>query len=495
MRRVMSLWFPQLPLDRWIRRSDPRIDGPFAITQEIKNVFRVIHATLPAIKAGVHTGQSLPDARAVCPELETEQSNLERESLLLRALWRFSDKLSPKVALDAPDGLYLDITGCAHLFGGEQLMGKHALATFSDQQIVCRIGISDTKRASWALARFSTSEIAIAPVGQTRQAIQDLPIVALGIDSRVGADLRRTGLKTIGDLYGRKSSELARRFGLELTTRLSNVLGHSPDPISPQAMDPVYAARMTLPEPIGKLEDLTEILSRLAESVCSRLQKDLMGARHFDLTVRCVDTGDHFLSVGFARPNNQTGLLLQQYAKPLDDLIIEFGADWFRLAAKSLEPLNPQQWILGGEEAAKAEDFDKLVSTIGNRLGFDRVRRFIPQEYHVPELEFSTVEAATHNPKCWYPSERPRPFRVFTKPERLRTLQAGRPPRKFEWRKRSYQTLSAIGPERLAPPWWAVLDIRERDYWETRLDNGQCLWLMTYPSGDPPEWFVAGRFT
>ncbi len=494
MRRVMSVWFPQLPLDRWIRRADPRVDAAFAITRNIKNALRITHATKPAINAGVHIGQSLSDARAVCSELRTEISDAEREALLLRALWRWSDTLSPQVALDPPDGLYLDITGCAHLFGGEQIMGEHAFAQFSDQQIISRIAISDTKGASWALARFASTDIAIIPHGQTREGIKSLPLAALAIDPKTDISLRRTGLKTIGDLYGRKSSELARRFGLELTSRLSLALGHRPDPISPQAADPIYAARMTLPAPIGRLSDLNEVLSRLAGPVCSRLQKAQTGARRFELTVRCVDTGDHNLSIGFTRPNNQTGPLLQQYAKPLEKLKIEFGADWFRLVAKRLEPVKPRQKILGGEVSAKAEDFDQLMSTLGNRLGFDRVRRFIPQDYHVPELEFSTVEAATQNSGDWSRAHRPRPFRVFEKPERLRTLKAGRPPLAFEWRRQAYNTVSAIGPERLAPPWWLLRDLRQRDYWKTLTDSGQCLWLMTYPGGDPPEWFVAGRF-
>lgn len=494
MRRVMSLWFPQLPLDRWVRRSDPRLDGPFAITQEIKNALRITHATKSALKAGVHAGQSLPDARAVCPELTTEKSDSERENLLLRALWRWSDKLSPWVALDPPDGLYLDITGCAHLFGGEEQMGAHALAQFSDQQIVSHIGISDTKRASWALARFAEGEVAIAAPGQAKEALKHLPLSALGIDPKIETALRRTGLKTIGDLYGRKSSELARRFGLGITTRLSHAVGHSPDPISPQAADPVYAARMTSPESIGRLEDVNEILSRLAASICSRLQHAQIGARRFELTVRCVDNGNHSLIIGFARPNNQVDPLLQQYEKPLETFKIEFGADWFRLVAKNLEPLKPRQRILCGEASAKAEDFDQLISTLGNRLGFDRVRRFVPQDFHVPEQEFSTVEAATQDPADWLPTKRPRPFRVFDRPERLRTLRAGRPPLQFEWRKQSYQTVSAIGPERIAPPWWTAQDLRQRDYWETHTDTGQCLWLMTYPGGEPAEWFVAGRF-
>ena len=495
MRRVMSIWFPQLPLDRWIRRSDPRVHGPFAMTCEIKNALRITHVTQAGLKAGVTVGQNLPDARAICPDLITQISDPERVNLLLCALWRWSDRLSPWAALNAPDGLYLDISGCAHLFGGELEMGVFARTQFTDMNVVSRVGIADTKRAAWALARFSGELISIAKAGQTTAALKELPLAALGIAPQTETDLRRTGLRIIGDLYGRKFSELARRFGLEFTSKLSRALGHAPDPISARAADPVYAARMTVPDPIGLLDDLNLVLSRLANSVCGRLEAAQLGARRFDLTVRCVDKGNQVLSIGFARPCFKPGAVLQQFAKPLDDLRLEFGADWFRLVAKNLEPMKPRQRILGGEAQARAEDFDQLISTLGNRLGFDRVRKFTPQDYHLPELAVSSIEAVRDETPDWHGKKIGRPFRLFQRPERLRTLKAGRPPKKFEWRRAAYKTVTATGPERLAPPWWQNKDIRIRDYWVTHTDRGERLWLMTYPGGNPPEWFVAGRFT
>ena len=121
--RILSIWLPQLPLDRLARHGDPRLSGAFAITAEERNAWRVTHANRAALKAGVKPGQALADARAICPDLLTEPSDTVREELLLRALWRWADCLSPRVSLDPPDGLLLDISGCSHLFGGEREMG------------------------------------------------------------------------------------------------------------------------------------------------------------------------------------------------------------------------------------------------------------------------------------------------------------------------------------------------------------------------------------
>jgi len=154
MKRVLYIWLPQLPLDLRVRQGDPRVEAPFAIIAEIKNAWRLTHISAAARGVGVSTGLSLADARAICPALLTEPTDTRRAAALLRALWRWADHLSPWVGLDAPEGLFLNITGCAHLFGGEVDMAKQTLIRLADMQITARIGIADTKGAAAALACF-----------------------------------------------------------------------------------------------------------------------------------------------------------------------------------------------------------------------------------------------------------------------------------------------------------------------------------------------------
>ena len=494
MRRVLSIWLPQLPLDRRARKGDPRLSAPFAIIADIKNAWRLTHLSTAAIRAGLTPGLSLPDARAICPQLLTEPTDPVREAALLRALWRWADNLSPWVALDPPDGLVLDISGCAHLFGGEAEMANHARVRLSDMLITSRIGIADTKGAAQALARFGGDEVIIAPQGQTKDALAGLPLEGLRLPRKLSSDLRRAGLKTIGQLAEIKSADLARRFGLDLTKALSAALGHAPDPVSPKAADPVYAARMTLPEPIGLKDDLLTVLERLTVSVCRRLEADAKGARRYYLTVRCVDTGDHKLQIGFARPSYEGRAVLQQFEKPLSDLKVEFGADWFRLEAAHIEPIQPFQISLDSHKQAE-DDTAKIISTLGNRLGYDRVRQFMPVQSHLPEREFTYVEAMDRcDPVKWQAAPRQRPLRLFKRPERLVTLEPGRPPKRFQWRKSIFATLSAKGPERLASEWWQSGAGAVRDYWQVQTKDGPRLWLLTYPGAAEPNWYIAGRF-
>lgn len=507
MGRVLSIFLPQLPLDLYIRKGDARTAELFAVITEVKNAWRLRDLSPAARSAGLTPGLSLPDARAICPDLTTAPGDAEREAQFLRVLARWADCLSPKVGCAPPDGLSLDITGCAHLFGGEAAMAAHSRDRLADMMVSARIGIADTKGAAWALARFGEGPVTIAPAGETQTTLQALPVEGLDITGKLAQDMRRAGLKTIGQLYDIKPAELGRRFGLELNNALSAAVGQRPDPVAPQAAVPVYAARMTLPEPIGMQDDLRDVLGRLARAVCKRLTADGSGARRFYLTVRCVDTGDHVMRAGFARPCFTPQAVVQQFAHPLDTLKIEYGADWFRLWAEQVEPLKPQQRRLT-EAAQEADGADsaQIISTLGNRLGFDRVRKFIPMESHLPEREFKTVEAIDVKVLArWQPPPRQRPLRLFPRPEYAEIIEAGRPPKRFRWRKTSYETKSAHGPERLSDEWWQVKAgggsdrfsyplTGTRDYWRVQTAEGPRLWLLTYPACARGEWYVAGRF-
>ena len=492
MPRILSIWLPQLPLDRLVRHGDARLTGAFAVIAEDSNAWRLTHVNDAALKAGVKAGQALADARAICPDLLTEPSDPVREELLLRALWRWADTLSPRVSFDPPDGLLLDISGCAHLFGGEGEMGREALARLKDLQIQAQIGVADTKGAAQALARFGAGEVSVASPGQSMQALAPLPIAALVLPDKMVAELARAGLTLIGHLYEQKSAELARRFGLRLTQQLGAASGLTPDPVTPKAADPTYAARMTLPEPIGFLDDLENVLHRLAEQVCGRLNTDQCGARRFQLTVRCVDTGDHQRGIGFARPCSDPEAVLRQFSHPLSKLEIEYGADWFRLSAEHIEPIRLKQTSFG-EDARRADQRLILIETLGNRLGFDHVRIFNSRDNHVPEHEFEQVQAAGVTPE-WRPGPRARPIRLFTPPEFVQVETPGRPPPAFKWRRLSFLTERAKGPERITPRWYREEDLRTRDYWTVQTAEGRRLWLLNYPGDENEDWYVAGEF-
>ena len=493
MPRMLSIWFPQLPLDRLARRGDPRLARAFAIASRFKRFWILTHINETARENGLNPGLPLSDARAICPDLAVEPADEVREAALLRSLGHWADFLSPRIALDPPDGLLLDISGCAHLFGGEQPMAEHARIRLEGMRVTSTVGIADTKGAAWALARFGDRRINIVEPGRTVEALKKLPLDALNLPTRLVADLSRAGIRTIGQLNTVDPAEIARRFGVEPTDSLARALGGAPDPLRLQSPRTAYAARMTLPEPIGLAEDMENALRRLADSVCKRLQDAHRGGRRFRLAVGCIDSKEHALTIGFAYPCNNPLAIVEQFSAPLGKLKIEFGADRFRLAAADVEPVQERQLTLDSE-MRRRNDADHIVSTLGNRLGFDRVRRFVAGDSHLPEKEYEIVEAMNcRSDLNWRFSPRKRPLRLYKLPEPLCILEPGRPPNRFEWRGQSFDTKSAAGPERLSPEWWQG-EAATRDYWRVQTRSGPRLWLLTYPARKSGEWFVAGRF-
>ena len=498
-KRHLALHLPQLPLDLWRRRDDVRLGGAFGVTATVSNAERLISINNQANLAGVKIGMSLTDATAVCPDILTEPQNLVRQRHLLSALQRWADKFSPRVGIDKDDGLALDVTGCAHLFGGEAGLARAMLDELEDLNVKARIGIANTRIAARGLSRYGGRQLTISRAKEEAALISSLPLEALDLSSDTLINLKRLGLKAISDLTTFKSSELVRRFSVKLPLALDALRGHRPDPVIPTAAPKVFAARMNLPEPIGLIDDVKSVLERLADRVCTRLHKEAYAALGFHLTVRCVDTGDHHLSIGFASPVRDMASIMRQFRRPLDELTLTFGADWFRLVALNTAIFKSTQIVIGNEAARAEAAVNQTLTTLGNRLGFDRVRRPVSTPCHIPEIEHSSCEAvsAKTNDSSEARHLHPRPMRA-SRPERLHIIKPGRPPHDFQWRQERFKLQEAEGPERVAPIWWDTPETwlagELRDYWRVRTIDSRQLWLMNCPQKPDRGWFCAGEF-
>ena len=75
-----------------------------------------------AAALGLYVGQKAADAMALAPELTVADADPDGDLTSLGALVDWCVRFSPAVAADPPDGLLLDVTGVAHLWGGEGAM-------------------------------------------------------------------------------------------------------------------------------------------------------------------------------------------------------------------------------------------------------------------------------------------------------------------------------------------------------------------------------------
>ncbi|MEM9318062.1 MAG: DNA polymerase Y family protein [Pseudomonadota bacterium] len=544
-RRILSMWFPRLSAERLMRQGlGP---GPLAVVEERSNMRLLLATSADAEARGLHSGQALQEALSLVPDLITRPSLPEAEAAFLTALRRWAGKFSPWVAEEGRTGLMVDLTGCAHLFGGEAALLAQVEQDCAGLGLSVRAAIADTGGAAWALARYGTGPMMssrssdaidqearatrsraakkkhwerggppplvatkptgpgpISPPGQVRRSLAGLPVAALRLDPEVAAGLGRLGLRRIGDLTGMSRAALARRFGQSLVRRLDQALGLEPEPISPARAPLHFAARISLPEPIGLEADILAALDRLLPVLCAGLNKQSRGARRVRLELSRVDGDLAVVEIGLARPADQPDRIRPLLAMKLSEIDPGFGIERVRVVVPLSEPLNRRQ-MTGGmaaaeAAAAQAQDSDglaDLISRLGARIGLSAITRAHPTDSHIPEKTETLLAASWSEPAGPWPKPvRPRPLTLY-RPEALQAIESPDLPSRLRWRGQDHVVTGAMGPERIAPEWW--LDDPDwrsglRDYWRVETAAGARLWLFYAHGTMRAGWFVHGSF-
>ena len=541
-KRILSLWFPRLGAERLLRAMRGLPDTPFAVAEQTGQLQRIASVSVLAQVAGVYPGQPLRDALAICPQLATQARDAAAEAAFLTRLRRWAGQFAPLVAEEPPDALTLDITGCAHLFGGEAAMVERIGAALEGMGLSVQAGLADTPGAAWALARHAggraatgrsgdaiqqearatrsraaarprhapgpgatTFAPAIAAIGQTHSALARLPVAALRLDPATVAELTRLGLRHVGDLTGQPRAALARRFGKGLVLRLDQALGSAPEPISPARPDTAFATRLSLPEPIGLEADMLAALDRLLPRLCEMLRDKRQGARILRLEAYRSDGQRQDITLTLARASHDPARIRPLLAMRLDQIDAGFGIDMFRLEALRTEPLHDKQ-SSGHLEAARAAAsraardtaIEDLTTRLGARIGMEAITRHHPGNSHIPEKAAQILAAAWSEPAPDWPAPAaPRPALLW-RPEPVTAPDTPHPPARFRWRRRDLALACAQGPERIAPEWWLdEPDWRSgtRDYWIVTTACGSRLWLyFAHGAAMSRGWFCHGSF-
>jgi len=490
-RCVLSLCLPRLASDLALRRLGDEV-GPFALIarQGRGDVLACLNTAAQA--QGLRRGQVLSEARALFPGLLTRPHEPEVQIRALIALRRWSLRYAPWAAVDGDDGLILDISGAAHLIGGEQALAEDLRDRLAAMGFEARIAIAPTRGAAWALARFSRDPITVTDDAQA--AIATLPIAALRLNSETCASLARLGLRQVQDLSRAQRGTLARRFGDDLMLRFDQATGVLAEPVAAPADDPVYAIRMTLPEPIGLTSDVMAGLERLLKRLCTTLAAKDRGARRLRFELQRADGTRTEAQITLARPMRDAATMAALFERAVEALDAGFGFDGLRLSAPLTEHLPPAQ--LTGTKTTGTDALANLMTRLGNRLGLDALTRFLPADSHIPERGFQVASAAftqAPGPEAWAHGP-DRPLILFP-PEPLLGPRGPTPPQRLRWRRRALSVVRATGPERLTPEWWLDDPLWRsgvRDYWRLDCSEGPRLWVFYTPQD--PGWAVQGEF-
>ena len=464
----------------------------------------------------------LADARALCAGLVTAGAEpaADRRGLERLALW--CNRFTPVCAVDdgagddeddgagAGHGLLLDITGCAHLFGGEAALVAEIAARLASLGVEARLGLADTPGAAWALVRFGAADTRIAAPGETRTAVSGLPVEGLRIAAEDARLLRRFGLTTIGAVDDLPRAALARRFpcrerGGAVLARLDRALGRQAEPVVPVAPPPACLERLALPEPVIDRDGLDAVLARLMPGLTASLEKGGLGVRRLALRCYRVDGGVSVREVATARATRDGDHLLRLFRETLETVDPGFGIDLAALHAERVEPLAPAQHALAGTRRRQG-DVALLIDRLRARLGAGAVCRLAPVARHRPETAERAV-APGRDPAPWpeAPEKPPRPFRLFDRPEPVEVMAEvpDGPPLLFTWRRARHRVMRAAGPERIEPEWWAgERDEAVRDYYRIEDADGRRYWLYRAglygdggtDTGASPRWYVHGLY-
>ncbi|TMK13207.1 MAG: DNA polymerase Y family protein [Alphaproteobacteria bacterium] len=531
MRRVMYVFLPSWPIDRLRRLTEkrggslpslcnavPADEPPFA-TVTASGGRRLIAALNPAAaKAGLAPGMPLPDALSFVPGLVTAPADPAADRAALTRLAEWCGRYSPWTAPDETDGVKIEITGSAHLWGGESALVADLSRRLLRQQIAHRIAVASTLGTAWALARHAADagQPALPTPQDERAALAPLPVEALRLDPDTVQGLRRVGLRHIGELYPMPRDALARRFGANglensVAYRLDQAFGDLPEPLSPLGETPSRRVRLSFAEPIADPADLARAIERLVEDLAARLAREGMGARRLALGFHRVDGRVEHIRLGTARPTRDPRHLAKLFAAKLDTVDPGLGVEDMILAVFAAEKLEPEQTEFSPHPPAagvtilppplagegRGGGIASLLDRLGNRLGLDAISHIEPRASHIPErasiyvrieekrgsasnvipgspagrgpesmntglwkmdsgLASSARPGMTSGEPTGNSRKPPRPVRLFRPPEPIEAqwVLPDDPPFRFTWRRRQHRVRHADGPERIAEEWW-----------------------------------------
>ena len=427
------------------------------------------------------------------------------------------DRFTPLVALDPPHGLFLDITGCAHLFGGEAALMQIVCEALTRHGFAVSSSIAGTSICARTMTRHVSGQV--IPDGEEAEAVKSLPVSALGAEEAIARGLRRAGLKTIGDVASRARHEITARFGAGFTTLLEQALGQDDAPISPRKPLPDYIVEKRFAEPVATEDVISATLSRLAQMLVVAMDQQGKGARRLEASFFRTDGAVRVIMVDTGQPVTRAATIDRLFRERLDALSDPldpgFGFDLIRLSAGRTEIVVQQQRDLD----ANVHDNDELaalIDRIAARIGGRRVVVHLPQDTHIPERAVLAASAqhhlATAMQAAWpvrVEGEPPlRPLRLFARPEAIKVIAEvpDGPPAWFQWRRATHTVKRVEGPERVAMEWWRSQgELLTRDYFRVEDESGLRFWLyrdglydreIVQREGETvqPNWFVHGLF-
>lgn len=496
-KRFLSIWLRYLTTD-WLSLRKPELKQHpivFAVSVHGRKVVSSMNAIAEA--GGIVLHMPTADAMAIVPGLEVFDDIPDRNLKLLKGIGAWCIRYAPIVSLDPPEGLILDISGCAHLWNGEQGYLKEIVSRLNTKGYHARAAIADTIGASWAMSRYGKLQ-AIIEEGNHAEALLPLNPAALRIEHQVLERLRKLGLNQVHSFIGMPRSVLRRRFGDNLLLRLAQALGQEEELLVPIQIQQPYMERLPCLDPIRTAVGIEIAIKMLLEKICSRLYEEGKGLRTAKLISYRVDGKIVEICIGTNAASNSIDHLFNLFQLKISSIAPALGIELFVLEAAKVEELAlPQEvfWTTnqGLEDQKVAELLDRLTVKVGSTV----VNRYLPDEHYWPERATKQASSIHEKPGIAWQST-PRPTQLLHKPEPIEVSVPvpDYPPMLFRYKGVTHKIRKADGPERIEREWW-IDEGEHRDYYQVEDELGQRYWVFRsghYRNDNAQQWFIHGYF-
>ncbi|SDF73956.1 protein ImuB [Dyadobacter soli] len=499
--RFISIWFPNLATDHQIRVRPELYGLEFALATPERGRMFVNAVSAEAGALGIETGMVVADARAILPSLIVMDDDVEITGQALRELAEWCLRFTPTVALDGPDGLTLDVTGCTYLWGGERAYMHDLTSRLAHAGYNVRAALADTIGTAWAYAHFGRSG-AIIPPGEQHNALLKLPPAALRLPPETLEKMQKLGFYHISSFIQIPARMLRRRFGEDLLDKLSKALGYAQEFIEPIRQAVPYQERLPCLEPIVTATGIEIALQKLLEMLCARLMKEGKGLRKGILSCFRVDGKIQQIDIVTNRASHHVKHLFRLFELKIKTIAPGFGIELFLLEAPETEDMTATQetmWdITGGFENASIAE---LLDAVTGRTGSETVHRYLPDEHHWPERSVKAVASLHEKPGTSWRTDRQRPVFLLSKPEKIEVTAPvpDYPPTVFRYKGKVHYIPKSEGPERIEQEWWLQQGLH-RDYYTLEDQDGRRYWVFRLgpyseeKEDEQPEWFIHGFF-
>ncbi|MCF2517441.1 DNA polymerase Y family protein [Dyadobacter sp. CY351] len=495
--RFANIWFRHLITD-WVVTERPELANEQFVLAAPERGRMVVKAASPkAIESGIMVGMVAADARALFPALEVIDDDPGKAAGLLNELAEWCIRYTPIVAVDLPDCLMLDITGCAHLWGGERAYLKDIVIKLRHKGYEVSAAIADTVGSAWAVAHYGQDKRIIPPNGLSG-ALLPLPPAALRLEATVLERMQKLGLYQIRDFIDMPRSVLRRRFGQQLLDRMDQAFGHAIEII--QSVKPAvpYQERLPCMEPIVTAVGIQIALKRLLEIICRRLVKEGKGLRSAVFTGYRVDGKVVQIDIVTNRGSFDVMHLFKLFELKISTLRPGMGIELFVMEAPVTEDVTEVQKKLWNTQADSGNvNLIELLDRLAGRAGMETIHRYLPDEHYWPERSVKIADSLLETPQTAWRIDRPRPIILLANPQLIDVAVPvpDYPPVLFRFKGTVHYMKRADGPERIEREWWLEQGMH-RDYYCVEDQDGARFWIfrLGHYDHDDSKWFIHGFF-